>query len=98
MGNRPDLGDTKLLHGLLVTGMDGEEVQLVLAEAGSQGPEHPGGLVLVCEQYQLGLGHGCAEDVVYAAPADAADNVRKGSGSKSLQILHCHVTWQAGRQ
>ena len=86
------LGNAELLHGLFVTGMDGEEVQLVLPEAGSQGPEHSRGLVLVCEQHQLGLGHGRAKDAVAGAAADAADNVGEGCCGKSLQVLHCEIS------
>ena len=71
--------------------MDGEEEQLVLPEACSQGTEHSGRLLLVSEQDHLGMCHGAAEDLVDGAATDAADDVWEGSDCKGLQLFGCLV-------
>ena len=81
-----------MLHGLLIAGVNGEKVQAVLPEACSQGPEHPRGVFLVCEEDQLGLRHGCSKSAVNGAATDACHNIWEACRGKALKLLHCDVT------
>lgn len=64
--------------------MDGEEEELVIPEAGCQGPEHPRGVLLVGEEHHLGMAHAAAKGRVHIAASDAADNVWKGGDCKAV--------------
>ena len=85
--DKQHLLNAKCLLGLLITGVNGEEQQLVLPEAGSKRPEHPRRVVLVGEQHQLGLTHGAAKGAVNVAAADARDNIWESSNSKGVKFF-----------
>ena len=78
------LVNTESFPSLSVAGMDGEEEELVIPEAGCQGPKHPRGVLLVGEEHHLGMTHAAAKGRVHIAAGDAADNVWKGGHRKAV--------------
>ena len=76
---------------MLVAGMHGEEEQLVFPEAGCQGSEQAGRVILISEQHHLGLTHGAAKGAVDVAATDTCDNIWEGRNGKSVKVFGCSV-------